>query len=394
MVLLVEQEHQTIDPWSIFIEPPNLDRRAKDQKAFDPEDTISRYLLLVNELTSQELTQLSEAEEFEALATHVAEIEGLPVTPYQLFTLKGQLGSLRPVKNESGQTRYIFRRLVDMLQSRVDKYPQDQRSHRTLDFFVNQLEPLTAALPEGSGLVFFSPPDKDGDFEYDYGFMYLLQKSGQHLLNGYAVKLDLEINEYFALNRHFRPEADQNTDISNLLIIIDDLISPGQALEIALGPVRTQTASKLRLLDQDIKDPDAFIQSSLSRYQTIKTRLTKEVSRFAAAARTGNQTEVSRLLSQIQLEALKISSPATYLKAQQELSLTGFTQVILPCGLMSFSSGGSLSPVDLIVRGLPITSDDERKIWVCQRCGHRHNIDVDAGKLEPFCKGCGASGKC
>jgi hypothetical protein len=366
----------------LVVEEPNDERSAEKQLAYDCVDVSERYRKLLDRLSPREVLEIVKQDEIKMVEASLAEVAELSVYPYQLVMIGGEVGSLVKIDGDSGEKIWVFRNLLDMLESRVKKFPDDKRSQTVLSGFKEGVVPVMRSLAVGQSLTYFSPPDSEneGGLEGGYGFAYVLKKvlDPETELSGFeamSIKLNWAQGDYLKALNIEESVTDLGPDyywrvVNSVLEVTDKTLD----LETVASKVTGQ-------FNED------WFSRQLDAYTGVKEFVKQRQEKFIDRVMSGNPEELKKVMQELQLEWLVRVRPEVYEQIRNEVAMYGVSQIMVSCGLLEFGSGFA-NGLEMIQRGdLPLNG--ECRALKCTACG---NTEVKEGDTE--CRVCGwAPGK-
>jgi hypothetical protein len=374
----------------VVVETPNRVEGGSVYLAYDLRDARMRYRRLKDLLSELEIKRLAEKDEVEAVVSHIAEIEEIEVAPYELFVFDEKLASVVVVEADNDKSERIgsdseilvVRYLTDMLGSRVHKHPDDERSTAVFQAFMEEIEPMAVNMPRGGTLVFCSPPEPGSDYEYEYGFIYILEKSfnqelGVEQLSGSALKVDLEAEEYAKLLNFTRvggEQAAETTSDSKYADIVrkylffpeEELLAKEELVSFLLQSIRGRKDRKILLNGGLINDVGGWLKDEELRYAAIRDRVKRRVEEYIQDLVVDESVRAKEKLTMMQIDSIKRTDPAAWAFALDEMKATGSSLIKRACGVIELSkesSFGFSDPISMTLRGIKtdgsLSSDEE-----------------------------------
>lgn len=328
---------QSLAQHSVLLEPANQPEVSqRSHKAFDLRDEHSRIEMLSEVgLSAHEQQQVARQEQWLALTAHLAEVAKLSVYPYKLAIHSGRLGS----QVQLGAGRYLFRDMIQMLESRVVKFPTDTRSSQVLESMRTSIIPKMLTMKEGDTGVYFSPAG-EGQGEFEYGFAYLVTRNSDDfdclaiMLEGWEVSDYVRVVESFGYDL---PKKDYQSLTSQFLYFIET--KPEQVWAMLQGAFDSRGYDELDWLGSQ-----TWLKKKLLDYQRVQAFVEPYLDRYTKALLSGDQSTAKQLLQQLQLDWLAKSRPFVYKQTIDQLSHYGYSKQLLACGVLEFASSAHSLP--------------------------------------------------
>lgn len=367
---------QSDDLGMIIVEPVNKPTQdGGRQLAYDMDD-VTRRLELTG-LTQEERRQLVEHDEWAQLVAHLSELVSLKAYPYSQTLMETKLASAITLKGEERGKITVVRHITDLLEARVDKFPEDDRGRMTLALFTDIIEPTLQALPSGGEIIFFSPPNRQSNFENAYGFVYSYSKKdrGKNAqINCVSVMLDWEDDDYrMALEK---AEADLRAGVS--------MLPSGQALIFHTPDALTKVISssgRSHLWGKKVDAQGEWLKHYLEDYAELEAYIVHlpETQKFLKALTDGDSEIASEYLRRLQIRILHQFQPEVL---EQAKMVEGQLAISLACGWLFLGGRGGL---EMAIMGI----NNENDWYICDACGYAHRINARVNDLVDYCHGCG-----
>lgn len=334
-------------------------------RAYDSEDVVRRFMALGEQLSETELEKVARVDETEMLVASLAETIELDLFPYKLFSYGGRVGSLVEVTGDKGEPVWVFRDVVDMLENRVAKFPDDERSRAVMEGFGETVVPALLEMKRGETLVYLSPPADDGRvLEGEYGFVYFLtkvedEKTGLDYFDSMSVKVGWESEEYFEVLDRLGVVVDKSAYPNDYWAVVNQAIKFDDELE--------QVAGEVLLGDERLEvGVHRWLEEQLELYGQAREFVEWRSEEFAQAVVGGVIGNLRRIVEELQLEWLESKQPEVYAEIQRQLFEYGYAELLVACGILEF--GGGWGSVEMTMMGNGLASECvELK---CKACGN------------------------
>lgn len=369
--------------WELPVEVDEVERSL----VFDANDVVVRYKNLSKELSSSEVVRVARKDEVGQLVAALAEMVKLDAYPYELFLLNGELCSLVSINGDGGGEIWVARRLLNMLESRVKKMPENQRDRVVLDVYREILIPELKKAKVGESVVFFSPPDENGGVEGKYGLMFVLRKlidenTGLEKFEAVSLKLEWDKQGYLDILRHYKgsvinyQENEFYRNVVSQVLRFKDGGSLGQVAGRIFSAVKIENDSQHR---GDVAD---WLDRNIHLYGSVKLFVEKHVNRFVDGIIGGDQLKLQNIVKSLQLEWLKEKAPAEYREIIREIQVYGYSYRLYGCGWAVFGDGLIMNMMGKI--GVDSGYDGPWHIGNCRTCSAN---GVEVGVCD-VCKTC------